>query len=166
MSSPSEFVQILIGSGTELNPLQMVCRAILIFAAALVLMRASGRRTFGQHTAFDICVTVLLGAVLSRAVVGASPFWPTLASGAAIALLHRLLAILCVRVPAVESWLAGEPVEIARGGAVDAQAMRDALVSLKDLRKELRKHAGHDDVRRLKRAVLERDGSISIAADR
>lgn len=166
MQAVADLVESLFGSGTELSPLQMVCRAINVFIAALVLMRASGRRSFGQHTAFDICVTVLLGAVLSRAVVGASPYWPTLAAGTAIALLHRLLALVCVRAPALEAWLAGKPVEIVRDGVADERAMHAALVSLEDLRKEMRKHAGHDDLARLKRAMLERDGSVSIAAEK
>ena len=163
MQSLESAIDFLFGSGTELNALQMVCRAVSIFAVALLLMRASGRRSFGQHTAFDICVTVLLGAVLSRAVVGASPFWPTVAAGAAIALLYRALAFLCVHSRRLEDWLAGRPVGLARRGTLNAQGMRSALVSEEDLRKEMRKHAGHDDLARLRRAVLERDGSVSIS---
>ena len=163
MQALKSAVDLLFGSGTQLNALQMVCRALAVFAIALLLMRASGRRSFGQHTAFDICVTVLLGAVLSRAVVGASPFWPTVAAGAAIALVHRILAFVCVHSPATERWLAGQPVEIARDGRLDERAMGSALVSQEDLRKEMRKHTGHDDLSRLSRATLERDGSVSIA---
>lgn len=44
--------------------------------------------------------------------------------------------------------------------------MRAALVSREDLRKEMRKSAGHDDLARLRRAMLERDGSVSIAVDK
>ena len=163
MQSLEAAIDLLFGSGTELTVLQMVCRAVVIFAAALLFMRASGRRSFGQHTAFDICVTVLMGAVLSRAIVGASPFWSTVAAGAAIALLHRALAYLCVHSRRLEDWLAGKPAELARGGVLDAHSMRSALVSEEDLRKEMRKHAGHDALAKLRRAVLERDGSVSIS---
>jgi hypothetical protein len=81
----------LFGQGSELEIWQMMARAVAIFFIALLLIRASGRRFFGQHAPFDACVTVLLGAVLSRAVAGASPFWATVAAGGALELQEALM---------------------------------------------------------------------------
>jgi uncharacterized membrane protein YcaP (DUF421 family) len=67
----------LFGEGTDLGPLQMALRALAVFVLALAMIRTAGRRSIGQHRPFDACTTVLLGAVLSRAVVGASPFRAT-----------------------------------------------------------------------------------------
>ena len=165
MTPSMEPILVVFGEGEDLTWWQMACRALVIFSIALVLIRASGRRSFGQHTAFDICVTVLLGAVLSRAVVGASPFWATVAGATAMALLHRLVALVCVRSLVMERWIAGREIEFARDGALDHMAMRNALVTMEDLRKEMRKRLGHEDTRRLRRALLERDGSITVVAE-
>src|ERR1700709_2221876 len=91
------WIDTLFGNGGHLNALQMTLRAVAVFALALAMIRVSGRRSFGQHRPFDSCTTVLLGAVLSRAVVGASPFWATMCAGAAIVALHRLIAMACLR---------------------------------------------------------------------
>ena len=77
-----------------------------------------------------------------------------------MALLHRVVALVCVRSLVMERWIAGREIEFARDGALDHTAMRNALVTMEDLRKEMRKRLGHEDTRRLRRALLERDGSI------
>lgn len=50
MPALSDLSEMLLGSGTDLSVLQMVCRAIVIFIAALVLMRASGRHSLRPCT--------------------------------------------------------------------------------------------------------------------
>ena len=42
MQSLEAAIDLLFGSGTELTVLQMVCRAVVIFAAGLLFMRPSG----------------------------------------------------------------------------------------------------------------------------
>jgi uncharacterized membrane protein YcaP (DUF421 family) len=43
----------LFGEGRELNALQMAVRAMVVFFCCLVLIRISGRRSFGQRSPFD-----------------------------------------------------------------------------------------------------------------
>jgi len=73
-----ELIHLVFGEGSDLEIWQMSMRGAVVFVVALVLIRASGRRSFGQHSPFDACITVLLGAVLSRAVVG---WWALRPSG-------------------------------------------------------------------------------------
>ena len=84
----------LFGQGSNLNTLQMTLRAIIIFFIALTLIRYTGMRLFGIKSAFDICVTIILGAVLARAIVGASPFIPTVVASAALVILHKIIAAI------------------------------------------------------------------------
>src|ERR1700712_4607696 len=98
-----DLAQVLFGEGSDLDVLQMALRSAVVFVLALAMIRVSGRRSFGQRRPFDACTTVLLGGVLSRAVVGASPFWPTMAAGAVIVVLHRLVAMASLRWPRFES---------------------------------------------------------------
>lgn len=157
----SDLVETLFGSGEQLDVLQMSMRAAVVFLLALAMIRISGRRSFGQHRPFDACATVLLGAVLSRAVVGASPFWPTMAAGAVIVLLHRLIALASIRWPCVEVLVSGNKRELVRQGRRDGDEMQKGLITPRDLDEAIRKKVG-DEHKPVSRAVLERDGEITI----
>lgn len=157
-----EWVAWLFGEGSDLKIWQMAARAMVMFFIALLLIRASGRRSFGQHTPFDACVTVLLGAVLSRAVVGASPFLATVAAGAALVLIHRAMSIATARWPRFEDMVSGREVVIIRDGLLDRQAMLDALLTERNLREAVRQKLGNSDFSRVALALLERDGKITV----
>ena len=155
-------MQVLFGEGADLAIWQMADRAVVVFFITLALIRASGRRSFGQHSPFDSCTTVLLGAILSRAVVGVSPFFPTLAAAAALVLLHRGVALASMRWTWFERLVCGHERELVREGSVDARAMRRALITHHELEQAVRQKTGHEDIRRVERAVLERDGQLTV----
>jgi uncharacterized membrane protein YcaP (DUF421 family) len=161
----STILEHLFGEGDDLTVWQMATRAVIVFLVALLLVRASGRRSFGQHSPFDACMSVLFGAILSRAVVGASPFVATIMAAAALAVAHRLLAMASVRWRAFERLVNGAEIEVALNGQVDPVAMQKALVTEEELKKEMRKRFGRDDLAGLRRATLERDGSIAVSED-
>lgn len=151
----------LFGQGDDLGVLQMTLRGAAVFVLTLAMIRLAGRRSVGQHRAFDACTTVLLGSVTSRAVVGASPFWATMAAGAAIVVVHRLVAIASQRWPWFESLVSGDKRELVRAGRCDDGEMRKALVTRRDLDEAVRQKTG-DERSPVERAVLERDGGITV----
>ena len=158
----TDLLRTVFGEGTDLAPLQMSARAVIVFLAALLMIRVAGRRSFGQHLAFDACIAMLLGAVLSRAVVGASPFLATICAAAVLVVMHRLIGWWGVRSPAFERLVTGRERILIAAGAKDKAAMQAALISDSDLREAMRKRFGDDDLEKLERAFLERDGEVSV----
>jgi uncharacterized membrane protein YcaP (DUF421 family) len=69
-----DILQTLVGEGEKLTVLQMSVRAFVMFIITLVLIRFAGLRTFAKQSSFDNIIVIMLGAVLARGVVGASPF--------------------------------------------------------------------------------------------
>jgi uncharacterized membrane protein YcaP (DUF421 family) len=159
--SMREIFIALFGEGRDLGPLQMSLRGAVVFLLTLAMIRIAGRRSVGQHRAFDACTTVLLGSVTSRAVVGVSPFWPTMCAAAAIVVLHRLVAVASQRWPWFESLVSGDKRELVRDGRRDEDGMRKGLVTARDLDEAVREKTG-DETSPIDRAVLERDGSITV----
>jgi uncharacterized membrane protein YcaP (DUF421 family) len=157
----NEFYQF-IGEGKELNPLQMGIRAIIIFLIALVLIRLSGRRTFGMLSPFDNVISVLLGAVLSRAVIGASPFLATIIAAFVIVFIHRLFAWIAVYNDVFGGLIKGNAKIIYKDGRIIRNNMKRFFITDKDLIEEIRLQGNVESLDEIKSAYVERDGKISI----
>src|SRR5436190_14286542 len=78
----------------DLTMLQVLLRAVLIFFAALCIVRIADKRFFAKKTAFDVVLGLILASMLARAINGSEQLGPTIAAGFALALLHRFLGYL------------------------------------------------------------------------
>ena len=105
---------------------------------------------------------MLVGAILSRAVVGANPFWSTVCAAAAIVLMHRLTGLASVRWPKFEALINGRERHLVHDGKADRAEMRKALITENDLKEAIRKKTGHSDLVGIQGAILERNGDITI----
>ena len=152
----------LFGVGKDLTSLQMCMRAIVVFFLALILIRISGRRTFGKRSAFDNTMAIILGAVLSRAVVGASPFGPTIACSLVLCLLHRSLAWLAINNKTVERMIKGEPILIYKDGEIDDDKLRRSLMSRHDLMGDLRLKGSVKNLEEVEEIRMESTGEVSV----
>lgn len=156
-----DMLEILFGSGRDLTALQMCDRAVVVFLLTLMAVRIAGRRSLGQHNAFDFIVAVLLGAVASRAIVGVSPFIPTMAACFTIVILHRVMGWLSVRLPVLDRLINGRERVLVQGGRRDLEEMKRALITPHDLEEAARLH-GETSSKVYTRILLERNGQISL----
>lgn len=145
-----------------ITDVQMTTRAVLVFFAALALLRLSGPRTFGGSTAFDLVVKIMLGAILSRAVVAASSFGGTLLAGLAFVLLHRGLAWASYHYDWVDKIVKGQVYLLAEKGQARPEQLRQLNLSEKDLREGLHENGNVASLADTETVYLERDGSISV----
>jgi uncharacterized membrane protein YcaP (DUF421 family) len=152
----------LSGAGEQLTPLQMSCRAFVTFFIALPLIRIAGMRTFGRKSAFDIIVGIMLGALLVRGVIGASPFFSVVAAGFVSVILHRLIASIAVSHEWIGKIVKGENRVLYKNGAIQWKEMRKSGVSEKDLMERVRIEANVTCLDEIEEARMERDGEISV----
>lgn len=152
----------LIGEGNELTALQMAIRALIIFLIALVLIRFSGRRTFGMSSPFDNVISVLLGAILSRAVIGASPFIATITASSVIVMLHRLFAWIALYNDVFGSLIKGNAKVIYKDGQIIRNNMKRFFITDKDLIEGIRLQGNVESLDEIKSAYIERNGKITV----
>lgn len=152
----------LFGEGKELNSLQMADRAFVMFFITLILIRLAGMRAFGQKSAFDSIIVIMLGAILSRAVTGASAFVPTVFAGTVLSLIHRILGIITVNNESVGRIVKGRKKILFKNNNPVKENMQHCGVSLKDLQEEVRLILNEDSMENVKEIWIERSGKVSI----
>ncbi len=158
-----EFLDTLLGIGSDsLTWWQMAVRAVIVFIAALLIMRIGNKRIFGKQTAFDIVLGIIYGSILSRAITGNSPFWPTLAAALTLVLLHRFLAFLAYNTSGFFGpFIKGNPVCLIKDGEVQQDELKKHNLTDNDLQEALRV-GGVTDAKDVAYGYLERSGDISI----
>jgi len=156
-------IDVLFGHGKDLSALQMCMRALVVFLVALLQIRICGMRAFGRKSSFDIVILVGLGAVLTRAIYGASPAIPIVAASTVLVVLHRLVAMLTSLSPRVERFIKGETVVLYRDGEANERVMHRAGISYTDLDEAARSNAqqhGRHDVQEIR---LETSGELTVS---
>ena len=157
-----DFFQILLAATQNLAWWQVMLRAAVIFVVAWALLRLAGRRSFAQKTSFDLCVMLLLGAILSRAVVGAASMGAAVGASFVLVLMHRSVGWLSTRFSAFDRIVGGNPIDLLSKGALDRDAIARTEISARDLAANLRESLQTESLSGVDRIVVERDGKISF----
>jgi uncharacterized membrane protein YcaP (DUF421 family) len=155
-------IEELFGSSRDLSILQMADRAVVVFLLALIFIRIAGIRAFGMKSAFDNIIILLLGAILSRVVVGASQAVPTTTACFVIVFLHRLFGLLSVYSTKFGYLVKGKRVLLYQDGKMMKRNMNLNMISEHDLMEGVRLQGHVDELKDIKAAYLERNGHISI----
>jgi len=141
---------------------QICWRTGLVSIIAIILLRISGRRTFASNSGLEMVVKFMLGAILSRAIAGDSPFGPIVAAAVTLVLFHRLLAYATYAFPAFGRLLKGQDSVLVDAGVINHQELRRASLSEAAMRAAVRGAANLEDLAQTQTVRLEHDGTISV----
>jgi uncharacterized membrane protein YcaP (DUF421 family) len=164
LQSASEQLQDLLGLKRDLENVdsgQLALRAIVDLCHRLLLVRIGSKRFLSQATAFDVIVAIMLGSIMSRAINGSALFVPTVLASGALVALHWAFAALATSTSFFGALVKGDPRLLIKDGKVQEEEPRRAKLSENDLEQALRLHSRQQDPSRIKRAYLDRNGSIS-----
>jgi uncharacterized membrane protein YcaP (DUF421 family) len=165
MNTFSQSLQTLLGIGTqpgELTFLQVSLRGVIIFIAALIVIRMGSKRSLAEKTAFDAVFLVIIGSMLSRAINGSAPFFPTLGTGFVLVLLHRLFGVAAFYSHIFGMLVKGKPMVLVENGRLQRRNMLWEHISKHDLEEDMRLDANTEDLSQIQVARLERSGDISF----
>jgi len=139
-----------------------VLRAVAIYVVVMVLVRISGKRAVGQFTPFDLVLLILIGNAVQNGMNGGdnSLTGALILAGCLIAFNYGV-AWIAARNPAAQRVVEGKPVILARNGRIFRDVLHDQLVSKADFHEAMRE-SGCIDIAKVKLAVLETNGKISI----
>jgi uncharacterized membrane protein YcaP (DUF421 family) len=142
--------------------MDLVLRAIVVFAFVLLLTRVIGRRELGTLQPFDLILLIVLGDALQQGLTqdDYSLTGAILVVGT-IAVLQVFVSWISYRFPRSRPVLEGEPIVIVQDGEVIDRNLKRERLTVEEIAEEARKQqiAHLSDVRF---AVLETGGTISF----
>lgn len=150
------------GKGPDITTLQMSVRTFITFIILLILIRIAGMRTFAKRSPFDTIIVIMLGAVLARGVVGASPYLSTLFSSIIMVVMHRLIAWLSVKNKKFEKLVKGTNIKLYQNGALISNNLERTGMSENDLYESLRLETKKTMLAEIDTAFMETNGRISF----
>jgi uncharacterized membrane protein YcaP (DUF421 family) len=150
----------------EKSVVETALRTIIIFAFTLTLVRLGSRRAMGRGSAFDFVVSIMLGSIMSRGIIGSTPLLPTLVAGAVLLGLHWLLGVAAFHLNWFGPLIKGGRALLIKNGEMQTEEMRREHVTRHDLTQAIREQSHHSDPAEVRLAFLERDGRISVVADK
>jgi uncharacterized membrane protein YcaP (DUF421 family) len=141
--------------------LMTAVRAVAVYALMLVVIRALGKRTVGNFSAFDLLVALMLGEIVDEMIYGDVRFIQGTVAIVTIAGLTFTDSLLAYWDHGMEAILEGKPTIIVKDGEFDRRGMREERMNEKDVLAALRMHAVRD-MREVRLAIVEHDGTVSV----
>ena len=140
-----------------------VFRGAAIYVALVILFRIAGRRALTEMTPFDLVLLLIIGESTQQALLG-QDFSVTNAVLVIVTLLFMDigLSLAKVRFPRVGVLLDGAPTIIVANGQPFAHELRKARLTTDDVLQAARQTQGIEDLAKIKFAILEANGGISI----
>jgi uncharacterized membrane protein YcaP (DUF421 family) len=142
--------------------MDLVLRAVFVFAFILLLTRVIGKRELGRMQPVDLVLLIVLGDALQQGLTqdDYSLTGAVIVVGT-IAVLQVFVSWLSYRFPRSRPILDGEPIIVVQDGEVIERNLRRERLTIEEIAEEARKQqiAHLADVRF---AILENDGTLSF----
>lgn len=146
----------------DVNGFTIIARTVIVYLALLFALRVAGKREMGQMTSFDLIVLLLISEAVQGSMVGGdmSVTGGLLAAGVLIGGNYGL-AQARDRIPFLRAVLESSPTVVVSNGRFMRKNMSDENLEEDEVMLAIRAH-GIEDVKGVRLAVLEQDGSISV----
>lgn len=143
--------------------MDLIFRGVAIYLFLLVLFRILGKRSLAETTTFDFVLLLIIGEATQQALLG-NDFSVTNALVLIIILMgvDMLFAKLKSKYKKLDRLLEGAPLILVDHGKPLKRRMTQSHVDEDDIMEAARIHHGLEQLKQIKFAVLERDGTISI----
>jgi uncharacterized membrane protein YcaP (DUF421 family) len=146
----------------DVSFVELVFRATVVYFVLFGLFRFIGKKHVGQLSPFDLVVLLIISETVNASLIGDdNSLVGGLVSAATLILLVQAVGYLSWRSKKFERLIEGHPNILVRHGHVKNSVMDDQQITRSELTEALRKE-GYACLTKVRSAVLENDGSITI----
>ncbi|ANI82705.1 MULTISPECIES: DUF421 domain-containing protein [Kosakonia] len=143
--------------------MEMVLRALAIYFILLLVFKVVGRRALLEMTSFDLILLLIISEATQQALLG-NDFSVTGAMLTIITLVavDILFGLVKKYLSGAESVIDGSPVILVENGIPLVDKLQKVDVSCDDILVAARQNQGITELSKIRYAILERNGHISI----
>ncbi|MBA1193949.1 DUF421 domain-containing protein [Pseudomonas entomophila] len=140
-----------------------VLRAGAMYLALMVLFRVAGRRSLSDLTTFDFVLLLIIGEATQQALLGDDfSFTNAVLVISTLIVLDVGLSLIKVRSTRAARLLDGHATVVVEDGRFLRERMRRCRLTEDDILESARANQGVERVERIKYAIVERNGKISV----
>ncbi|MBU1541003.1 MAG: DUF421 domain-containing protein [Alphaproteobacteria bacterium] len=144
------------------GPVRILIVGVLSYAALVLLLRLTGKRTLSKLNAFDLVITVALGSTLSTAILDRNtPLLDGLVAMGLLVLLQFAVTWTMVRRPGLHRLIRADPVLLMAGGALRPDTLRRERISDDEVLQAIRDSGGRT-LADADAVFLQSDGSMAV----
>jgi uncharacterized membrane protein YcaP (DUF421 family) len=141
---------------------ELMLRALIVYAFVFALLRLVGKRHVGEMAPFDLIVLLLISESVHNAIISDDKsVTGGLVAFATLVGVNALVGYASWRNKSIAHVFSGRPRILVRNGHVLKDVLASEQITHKELLEALR-HEGCTSLTRVRYAVLENDGSITI----
>jgi uncharacterized membrane protein YcaP (DUF421 family) len=141
---------------------ELIARAAVVYIFLFTCMRLLGKKHVGDLSPFDLIVLLILSETVNGSLIGDDKsLLGGLISAATLLLIVQAMGYATWSGKKVERLFDGAPKILVRHGRVNRDVMAQEQVTHSELIEALRRE-GHTSLNKIRFAVLENDGSITV----
>src|SRR4051794_998429 len=138
--------------------MDLVLRAVVLFAAVYLLLRVVGRRELAQLEPFDFILLIVLGDAIQQGLTQDDySVTGSLVTITSIAAIQVAVGYSAFRWKPVRTFLEGEPIVVVENGKIHEKNLRRARIAREELAEEARQ-SQVPHIEDIQWAVLETSG--------
>lgn len=141
---------------------ELIARAAIVYFVLFALLRFGGKKHVGELSPFDLVVLLVLSETVNGALIGDDhSLVGGLVSAATLVAIVQIISHVTGWNKKAERLFDGTPKVLVRHGHVNKEMMAREQVTRSELIEALRRE-GHTSLTKVRFAVLENDGSITV----
>jgi uncharacterized membrane protein YcaP (DUF421 family) len=136
-------------------------RASFVYLFLLIVVRLLGKREIGATSAFDLVVALILGEVVDEIIYGDVTILQGVVAIVVVALWHVVNSWASFKSKFIDKLTGAPPTVIVKNGQIQRKNLARERLNEAELFSELRL-MGVEDVKEVKQATLEPNGTVSV----
>lgn len=136
-------------------------RASFVYFFLLLVVRVLGKREIGNTNAFDLIVALILGEVVDEIIYGDVTILQGVIAIVVVAIWHLVNSWASFKSEIIDQLTSAPPTVMVKNGQIQRRSLARERLNEDELFSELRM-MGVEDVKEVKQATLEPNGTISV----